>query len=353
MKTVSQNAMAKIRPEHWIFGAALSMVMLAGCGPRLPESVGPAQEILVLVDPAERERLEPHLKEVFEKILYTPQEEKVFRLQFEDVADFDRYENKRRKNILVMAELDAPHPTAGFLRNILSPDVQNAVRGNRSAVFWKEDVWAKEQLLMAVTGADSAALVDNLRMEADRLYERIEEARNERIQRLIYRYGERKDVTERLGREFGWQVRVAFGYRVLEAYPDSGFVVLTKEEPNRWLFVYWEDGISPDELSEEWCIRKRNEITRRFFDRDRIVPDHLEIGQAEFVGKLAFVLQGLWENKKKWAGGPFKSYAFVDVETDRFFYIDCGVYSPNKRKEPYLRQIDLMARSFTQVESTP
>lgn len=345
--------MAKNRNQSWMLGAVLCGVMLAGCGPRLPESVGPAQEILVLIDPADRQGLEPHLKEIFERILYTPQEEKIFRLQFEDVANIDRFENKRRKNILVVAELDAPHATAGFLRSILSPDVQDAVRGNRSAVFWKEDVWAKEQLLVAVSGADSAALVDNLRMEADRLYERIEDARNERIRQLIYRYGERKDVTERLGREFGWQVRVAFGYRILEADPDSGFVVLTKEEPNRWLFVYWEDGISPDDLTEAWCIRKRNDITRRFFDQDRIVDDHLQIGQAEFGGKLAFVLQGLWENRRKWAGGPFKSYAFVDVETNRFFYIDCGVYSPNKRKEPYLRQIDLMARTFAQVESTP
>ncbi len=319
----------------------------------MPESVGPAQEILVLIEPTDRENLEPHLKEIFERILHTPQEEKIFRLQFGNVADFDRFENKRRKNIMVIAELDAPHATGGFLRNILGPEVQNAVRRNRSAVFWKEDVWAKEQLLLAVSGNDSAGLVENLRMDADRLYKRIEEARNERIRRLIYRYGERKDVTEQLGREFGWQVRVAFGYRILEAYPDSGFVVLTKEEPNRWLFVYWEDGTSPDELSEEWCIRKRDAITGRFFDRDRVVHDHLEIGQTEFAGNLAFVLQGLWENKKKWAGGPFKSYAFVDVETNRFFYIDCGVYSPNKRKEPYLRQIDLMARTFKQVDSTP
>ena len=230
----------------------------------MPESVGPAQEILVLIEPTDRENLEPHLKEIFERILHTPQEEKIFRLQFGNVADFDRFENKRRKNIMVIAELDAPHATGGFLRNILGPEVQNAVRRNRSAVFWKEDVWAKEQLLLAVSGNDSAGLVENLRMDADRLYKRIEEARNERIRRLIYRYGERKDVTEQLGREFGWQVRVAFGYRILEAYPDSGFVVLTKEEPNRWLFVYWEDGTSPDELSEEWCIRKRDAITGRF-----------------------------------------------------------------------------------------
>jgi hypothetical protein len=345
--------MAKIRKQYCRFGAVLFVVMLAGCGPRLPESVGPAQEMLVLIDPADREDLEPHLKEVFERVLHTPQEEKIFSLRFGNVADFESYENKRRKNILIVAELDGPHPTASFLRSILGPDAQNAVRRNRSAVFWKEDVWAKEQLLITVSGNDGTGLVENLRMEADRLYRRIEDARNKRIGRLIYRYGERKDVTERLGREFGWQVRVAFGYRILEAYPDSGFVVLTKEEPSRWLFVYWEDGTSPDELSEEWCIRKRDTITQRFFDRDRIVQDHLEIGQAEFAGNLAFVLQGLWENKEKWAGGPFKSYAFVDVETNRFFYIDCGVYSPNKRKEPYLRQVDLMARTFKQVDSTP
>ncbi len=352
-ETVSKITMSDVLRQFWKSGVVLGVLILAGCDPRLPESVGPAQEILVLIDPADRESLESHLKEVFERVLYTPQEEKLFWLKFGNLADFERYENKRRKNILIVATLDDPHPTAAFLRNILSPDVQDAVRRNRSAVFWKEDIWAKEQLLMAVSGNDRAGLVENLRMETDRLYDRVEAARNKRIRQLIYRYGERKDVTERLGREFGWEVRVAFGYRILEADPDSGFVVLTKEEPNRWLFVYWEDGIAPDLLSDEWCIRKRDNITQRFFDQDRIAQDYLEIGQAEFAGNLAFVLQGLWENKRKWAGGPFKSYAFVDVETNRFFYIDCGVYSPNKRKEPYLRQIDLMAQTFNQVDSTP
>jgi hypothetical protein len=132
----------------------------------------------------------------------------------------------------------------------------------------------------------------------------------------------------------------------MEAYPDSGFVLLVKDQPNRWFFVYWEDGIAPDRLTDEWCIRKRDEITGRFFGGDRIAPGEVEVSQSEFSGKLAVSMQGLWENSELWSGGPFRSYAFVDVDLDRFFFVDVGIFSPNKDKEPYLRQMDLMAQTF-------
>ena len=69
--------------------------------------------------------------------------------------------------------------------------------------------------------------------------------------------------------------------------------------------------------------------------------------QTEFGGKLAYVLQGLWENEAAWKGGPFKSYAFVDIDLNRFFFIDMGLYAPNKKKGSVLRQVDLVAKSFT------
>ena len=169
---------------------------------------------------------------------------------------------------------------------------------------------------------------------------------DKRIAKLVYKYGERKDITRQLADDYGWQIRVPFGYRILGAHPDSGFVALVREQPVRWCFVYWEDGVPPDALTEDWVIAKRDEITQRFFDKDRIAPGEVEVFQTDFSGKLAVVLQGLWENQEKWTGGPFKSYAFVDLELDRFFFIDVGVYSPNKQKETYLRQVDLMANTF-------
>ena len=329
-----------------------SIQLTVSCSGRLPESVGPSQEILVLADPADWKLLEEPLREVFEKTILTPQKEKIFQIQLGSIEDLEEQKHLRRKNLLIIAPVDASHSTAAFMRDLLDPQVQEHIRQGRSSIYWKEDVWARNQLFITLSGTDLITMGDQIRQEGDRLYESVEVARNKRIRQLIYRYGERKDITEQLKRDFGWSVRVAFGYRLLASNPDSGFAVLTKEEPSRWLFVFWEDGIKPHQLSEEWCIRKRDEITKRFFDGDRVVPENLEISQTDFNGRLAVTMGGTWENQKDWTGGPFRSYAFVDSDTNRFYHIDMGIFSPNKLKEPYLRQIDLMARTFSLVEES-
>jgi len=324
----------------------LALSFALGCGDHMPESVGPAQEIVVLADADEWAVLEPVVRDIFEKVIRTPQIEKIFTIRHGDVENLKAQKHLRRKNLMVLSTLDAKTPTGEFLRGLLSEDVAGRIRSGKPGVTWKQDVWAREQLLIVASAIDVDGLIENLRNESDRLYSAAEEARNRQIVQLVYKYGERKDVTQQLADDFGWQVRVPFGYRILEAKPDSGFVALAKEQPNRWFFVYWEDGVPPDALTEDWVIAKRDEITRRFFDKDRIAPGEVDVFQSDFSGKLAVVLQGLWENQEKWAGGPFKSYAFVDLELDRFFFIDVGIFSPNKQKETYLRQLDLMANTF-------
>jgi hypothetical protein len=183
-------------------------------------------------------------------------------------------------------------------------------------------------------------------MSSDQLFSALEASVLGSIRERVYSFGERENVTEELAQKYGWSVKVPFGYRILEAYPDSGFVALAKDNPNRWLFVYWEDGIHPDQITEDWCIQKRDDITSRFFGGDRIVPGDVQIFQREFAGHLAVVLQGIWENEKEWKGGPFKSYAFLDIDQNRFFFIDMGLYAPNKQKLPYIRQVDLIAQTF-------
>ncbi len=324
----------------------LALLVGMGCGDRMPDSVGPAQDILVLADLSEWEKYEPVVRDIFEKELRTPQIEKIFSVLHGRVEEIEIHKHLKRKNVLVISPIDSQTPTGDFLRSILSPEVGEAIRSGQSNISWKKNVWAKEQLLFVATGNSVEEVISNIRGESDRLFAAAERARNKRIAKLVYKYGEREDVTRQLADEFGWQVRVPFGYRILDAKPDSGFVALVKEQPSRWCFVYWEDGIPADALTENWVLAKRDEITQRFFDQDRIAPGEVEVFQSDFSGKLAMVLQGLWENEAKWTGGPFKSYAFVDLHLDRFFFIDVGVFSPNKQKEPYLRQLDLMANTF-------
>ncbi|MFT5366001.1 MAG: hypothetical protein ACI8V2_000943 [Candidatus Latescibacterota bacterium] len=301
---------------------------------------------MVLADVEDWKVLEAPLREIFEKVLYTPQTELLFEIERGDVEHFYNYKHAIRKSLLIISPIDAPHETGTFLREILSPEVQDAIRQDKSAVSWKKDIWANDQLLMMVSGKDIDAVSDNLWMSSDELFAALETAVLGSIRERVYSFGERENVTQELAQKYGWSVKVPFGYRILEAYPDSGFVALAKDNPNRWLSVYWEDGIHPDQITEDWCIQKRDEITSRFFGGDRIVPGDVQIVQKEFAGQLAVVLQGLWENKKDWKGGPFKSYAFLDIDQNRFFFIDMGLYAPNKQKLPYIRQIDLIARTF-------
>ena len=247
---------------------------------------------------------------------------------------------------MIFSPIDAPHQTGDFLRSILSPEVISDIRQDKSAVTWKNDIWAEDQLLMMVSGKTLNAAVDNLWMSSDRLYSAMEASVLGSIEERVYGFGERDNVTLELAQKYGWSVKVPFGYRILEAYPDSGFVALAKDNPNRWLFVYWEDGIHPDQITEDWCIEKRDDITRRLFGGDRIVPGDVTTSQVDFTGKLAVVLQGVWENEKEWKGGPFKSYAFIDTDHNRFYFIDLGLYAPNKEKLPYIRQVDLIAHTF-------
>ena len=49
-----------------------------------PESIGAFNEILILASPEDKEFVKPIIEELFDGVVYTPQDEKVFDLKFVD-----------------------------------------------------------------------------------------------------------------------------------------------------------------------------------------------------------------------------------------------------------------------------
>ncbi|SVD67279.1 uncharacterized protein METZ01_LOCUS420133, partial [marine metagenome] len=94
-----------------------------GCGDGKPESVGPAQELVVLADPEEWVLLEPHVRDIFEKVLRTPQVEKIYSVRHGRVEDIKASKHLRRKNLMVLSTIDAENSVGEFLRTLLSPNV--------------------------------------------------------------------------------------------------------------------------------------------------------------------------------------------------------------------------------------
>ena len=222
------------------------------------------------------------------------------------------------------------------------------MRNGAAPFVIRRDVWADDQVVVLVTGEDRNALRANIMTEADRIYSAIDGKRDERVAENLFRFGEREALASELAGRFGWRMRIPFGFNLIDTHADSGFVVFSRTHARvtQWLFVYHEEGVPPDRLTEAWCIRKRNEIAARFFENDVVDRTGLKVSQRELGSRLAVYLKGVWQNNRDWKGGPFRSYVLVDGEKDRLYFLDIGVYGPNRRKEPYLRQLDVVARTF-------
>ena len=135
------------------------------------------------------------------------------------------------------------------------------MRNGAAPFVIRRDVWADDQVVVLVTGEDRNALRANIMTEADRIYSAIDGKRDERVAENLFRFGEREALASELAGRFGWRMRIPFGFNLIDTHADSGFVVFSRTHARvtQWLFVYHEEGVPPDRLTEAWCIRKRNE----------------------------------------------------------------------------------------------
>lgn len=312
---------------------------------RLPPGSGRADLVTVIADSLDARTFQNPFLEVMEREILTPRKERLYHVSFVRAGDFRAL---RRRNIVIAAPLDGVHEAAGLVRALLPQGHRDAMRNGADPFVIRREVWADDQVVVLITGEDRNALRANIMTEADRIYGAIDGRRDERVAENLFRFGERETLASELADRFGWRVRVPFGFNLIDTHADSGFVVFTRTHARvtQWMFVYREDGVRPDRLTEAWCILKRNEIAARFFENDIVDPTGLKVSQREMGSRLAVYLEGLWQNDFSWKGGPFRSYVLVDEKRDRLYFLDIGVYGPNRRKETFLRQLDVIARTF-------
>ena len=320
--------------------------LMGGC--LEPEAVGSNHEIVVVVSPRTWVRFEDLVRSVFNRTVITPQEEPVFTLRIVDPEDFDFF--KKFRNVLLLSPLRGEDPTVSLINSLISDQARSHVLSGRAHVFQKRDVWAREQTLTVLTGGDDVALEKHLRENGEEIFGIMEADLNEKVKAWLYKKMEQKKLEEKLLTTYGWSIRVPRDYWIDRELPEEHFVFLRKSVPERWLFVYWEDAESPDTLTEEWCLSKRAEVGTTYYAGDAIVDEYTHVERDRFVEWEAYRITGLWQNDTPAsgyaAGGPFRSYCFYEPAMKRIYMVDVAVFAPGMSKEPYLRQLEIVAHTF-------
>ncbi len=329
----------KLKPVIFL----LSLLLLSACD-RKPEAIGDEIEVSIVAEQKLFEKLEPALNSALARTIYTPQPEPAFKLTYLSPDELNKA--AIRPNIIMAGLLGSSDRTSGQVRAMLTPQIIQQVEKGESFLFRKEDPWAENQLLLVMAANDSAGLRQQIAENGDYIYSVLKDNVFKRMHEQLYSSYEKDELGEQLFDSYRWRVRVPHDFFLYRDEPDFNFIMLRRTSPERWLFVRWIDAESSADITEEWVIEQRTYIGKKFYEGDSVVDKYLTSAEVEFAGRRALMLQGLWENNKKIAGGPFRSFTFYDEDTKRIYTVDMAVFAPGMEKEPYIRQLEVMARTF-------
>lgn len=343
--------MKKISFSMLIIAALVVLIISSSCFERRVP-LGDDNAIKVAADSTIWLELEPVLRQIFEKVEYTPQPEKAFKIARGDVNNIKRF-----KNIIFLSTLDATDPISSSINSSLTEESRKRVETG-SIIFVKKAQWARDQITMFLVANDLPALKSKVAEQQNEIFFQFDDHWNKIHHEILYQNNEQFNIETHLLKTYGWMIRVPIDYKLEVQSARDRFVMFHRQVPLRWLSVFWIEASDPTLITKDWCIAKRNEIGKLFYENE-VVEEKFESVVAEeiiFQNRPALKLKGLWKNDEKVAGGPFRMYCFFDEGTERIYFIDMHVFSPalKKGKLHYLRQMDIIANSFkTSLEITP
>lgn len=361
-------------PRWGVLAGVLFFFLFVGCeGDYRPRAVGKEGEVTVVMDSslwtgevgeALRENITPWIETL-------PVTERYFSIRHMELSSERVYNRVQKlKNVVIVAPLNDSTNESNFLRRRLTDQAEQAILDGQAAVVAKPNLWRRSQRVYYVTGATPESLVQVLQKEGPQIRSTFKEATLDRMKREMYEDERQFGLEDSLMNKHGFAVNLQSDYLVaVDTMSESkGFVWLRRllAKTRREFFVYYVDGMSPDEITPEWIYETRDSLTRKYM-RGNVAGfariDYrrpLETRQQSFLGRYAYDTQGLWymvtpmeqdgQFRPIGGGGPFVNYTFYDQKTDRVYMLDGSVFAPGFDKLQFVRQMEVMARTFRTAE---
>lgn len=292
----------------------------------------------------DRNNIEIFLRSIFNDTLYTPEPEPYYFLKFSNPDTYSRLKNQT--NIVVAAiERDFTNSGLDLVKNILPEQQFKATELNDPLILAK-DVHSKNQLFMVINSNSIDNLMEFVDVKRNFIRKHFNDQFKFRQGRFLFSENNYNALRDSLKEQFGWSLKLPWGWEIIRKVPDSNFVWLGKEMPYQWIGVGWVNGnIVEDELSIGnyiWEWPKNNYKTIQFSDYK------FELSKDNYNDFPAWRLTGVWETVDFLdpKGGPFRSYVFYDPGKDLTYHINYLIFYPGNPKSIFFRQADMILKTF-------
>jgi hypothetical protein len=337
-----------------LFISLIFSLAIFSCDQSEKPAMGSEDEIYVVADSLEFEKLKGPLNAAFEKLIYTPQPEKLFILHRISLNELEEY--RAKKNIIIIAPLDSKSTASDFVKAVIDSSIERKIRDEEEFAVKKHDLWAKDQLVLILTAPSVQKLQSKIINNKDDLLYSFQKISDRRLTQNLYssRY-EQEEVEGKLLKEYGWVIYVQSDFELAINDPQSKFVSLKRapeQDMEKWIFVHWIDNVSPEYLNGDSVRTIRNRLTKTYYTNKNdssyitIAKDYYMTSEVNFNGKYAILTQGLWEENPKGKEGPFINYTFYDDRSKRVYMLDGCIYAPKYYKRNLIQQADVLLQSF-------
>jgi len=334
----------------------LSISLFSACTNSYKPAIGNEDDIIVIADSLLYLEIEAEMLHVFERVIYTPQPENLFNLKRENLENLNNLKN--RKNIIFLGTLDSDDNISNYIKNALDSSVTKLVKNDEEFFFNKNDLWAKDQLVMFITANSIDELKKNILKGNEELLYSFRKISNSRLFSKLYNpQYENKKIEAELLSKYNWSMYIQPAVELAISDLANNFVWLRsgRNTPvERWVFVHWIESANAKYLNNDSLINIRNKVTKKYFTiaQDSICVDisfgmsKPMVSKVNFNEHYALMSQGFWKFSDKSGGGPFISYSYLDENTGRFYMIDASIYAPKYYKKKLIQQADVILTSF-------
>lgn len=334
----------------------------------LPQARGTNDEVLLVMDStAWAGELGDELRLTFREAMPgLPQPEPYFDLRYVDPFKLNSV-LRSAKNILFVTTLDNKTSAGRRMQSYFTEESIKRIREDTDLyMFERQDEFARGQEIYHLFGNTEAELIDNIQENRLKIRQRLENVLLDRITQGLYKGNEQRSVGKYLLENYGFSLRVPFGYDVVPLADSAKDFVWLRQlgEIDKNIVVTFKDYTSEDAFAPESILAFREKQLGHYIADDptaymtvqRVVPRGegvepdtitlVEYDTVTFQGNFAVETRGLWRMSNDSMGGGFLGYTFVDEAQDRLYYIEGYVYSPGEKKRPSIRELEAILRTF-------
>lgn len=214
-----------------------------------------------------------------------------------------------------------------------------------------DDVYAKPQKVIVVTGKTKEAVIDVLKANETKI---IDTFRNAELAERLRQMAKSPHSFEVIKEKLGLTIEFASVYR--KAKETDNFFWFRKDittgTSNLMIYVLPLNAIKRNDSVVNQIIKIRDSIGKAHIEgpvegsylvtENAYTPFH---GETIIDNKPTLETKGIWDVKKAFMGGPFINYAIEDKINKRWVVVEGFAFAPSVEKRNYMLELEAIIRS--------